>query len=215
MREGRNGMSHNNILNVNKPLTEGQSVIFGKYYISSESRLESIEWTVLKKEKNKCLLITKSCIDWLPFHTPAAVTWEKSNIRALLNDYFYNLAFSKDEKKIILKSKIFTSDKTSCDGAELHKDCGNPTYDHVFLLSASEAESFFQNDEKRKADATPYAQARGAYVSPDCNGCVWWLRSRGYNVSYSSDVFPDGEICLSGDEVYEESGIRPVLWISV
>jgi hypothetical protein len=39
------------------------------------------------------------------------------------------------------------------------------------------------------------------------------LRNCGYQASYAAEVLPWGEINGSGDEVDEESGVRPAMWV--
>jgi hypothetical protein len=78
-----------------------------------------------------------------------------------------------------------------------------------------EAQRYFAADEDRVAKATVYMQSKyGAKPDPDCI-CGWWLRNRGFNVSYASDVLPHGEIDDYGEEVYERGGMRPAMWINL
>lgn len=187
------------------------TVTFGAYPFSSEGEIRPIEWIVLDKQDDQFLLVSKYCLDWRPFHVHSAVKWERSDIRWLLNYLFYEDAFSEEEKRFIVKRRIKTSDKICRE--TLLPDEGVETEDYVFLLSAWEADRYFPDDEARRTIATPYAQTRGAVMSSEYGAAGWWLRCRGYNVAYASDVLCSGQICLEGEEVYENGGIRPAIWV--
>ena len=85
---------------------------------------------------------------------------------------------------------------------------------NVFLLSSSEVEEYFANDDERKCGATAYAVKNGAYVNND--GCVyWWLRSPFPNDSgYVYYVYSVG--CIFYYNVsYADVVVRPALWINL
>jgi hypothetical protein len=174
---------------------------------------EPISWRVLAVEKHRALVISDCVLDYEPFHTWSAVIWKDSLARVWAMD-FYDEAFSQEEKKRIRLTTIHTSDKPvwSDDTAD---EAGVKTRDRVFLLSMQEAQRYFAADEDRVAKATVYMQSKyGAKPDPDCI-CGWWLRNRGFNVSYASDVLPHGEIDDYGEEVYESGGMRPAMWINL
>lgn len=195
----------------------GDTVYMGKYPVSSRGSRDSLEWRVLAKEGDRFLLISASCIEWMPFHAQREVTWENSILRATLAK-LYRDAFSPREQKLILLSAVRTSRELiqideDAEAAKLCADAGVETRDHLFLLSVYEAHKYFADDDARKAIATPYVLEKGGYINREHNATGWWLRTRGYQASYASDVLPWGEICGIGEEVYEEGGIRPAMWV--
>ena len=167
-----------------------ETVLLGRYPYENEEDLRPIEWLVLEERDGCRLLLSKYNLQCWSYHVRQSVTWEKSDLRGLLNEVFYPEAFSEEEQDKILKAAV--------DGV-----C-----DRVFLLSVEEARWYFCDDEERVTIPTPYACRRGARQG-------WWLRDRGMNGGYAADVLENGEICSEGEEVYEPGGVRPALWVRI
>ena len=130
-----------------------------------------------------------------------ANNYEKSSIRAWLNDDFYHTAFSSPDKGNIktthLENKAYSPTYSEYDCAD--------TDDKVFLLSYSDALNtnygFSSNnsdyDKARRAQGTDYAKCQGLYVyrnsGSEYDGNSYWrLRSPGdfsYSICY---VINDG-----------------------
>ena len=198
-------------------LSVGDSVYFGKYETDDKNPLDEndrLEWTVIGKEYGKVLLITKYCIDTLPFEEDRSLNkadWESSSIRGWLNEEFYNTAFSSDEQKVIIRGNLFTSmcyNRTPTSGN---------TIDSVFLLSDDEYDIYLKGKEYSMASATPYAEANGIYVSSDNENSRWWLRSlANQSKATIASIDAKGEL-LHGGEIIGESdiGVRPAIWVDV
>lgn len=81
-----------------------------------------------------------------------AVTWETSTARAWLNQYFYEHAFSEEEKKYIVESRVKTEntkkpvnpEKTTNQLSSKYTYGGNITYDFIFLPSYEEAKEYLE-----------------------------------------------------------------------
>ena len=194
----------------------GDSVYMGQYYVSSK-KLEPLAWRVLAKENDRCLLITEKCIDWLRYHPGGAICWANSDLRYDLQVLAIDM-FNNEELNAILVTEVQTSPKLiqsdeDQELAEQTPDTGEISEDRLFLLSVYEAARYFADDADRKCAGTPYAVSRGCYNNGKLCGACWWLRNNGYQRSYKAEVFPNGEIDGSGDELYEESGIRPAMWV--
>lgn len=86
----------------------------------------------------------------------------------------------------------------------------------ISLLSVDEARRYFSSDNARRASATAYAIAQGAWQSTR-NGCSdWWLRSPGNSSQYGTNVNQDGVIQTGDITVYDpETTVRPALWLSI
>ena len=169
----------------------GDIITFGTYEQDGNlaNGTEDIEWIVITRDGNKALVISKYCLEQMPFNsTLASVTWKNSTIRTWLNSDFYNNAFSSEER-----SKIFNT-TFSAEGVE--------TTDKVFLLDEEDAS--FLPLSIRKAKATDYVST---------THCYWFLRNTG-SASNAAYVSYDGEVGYYED-VDRNWWIRPVMWIDV
>lgn len=179
----------------------GDVIIFGAYEQDNnlDNGAESIEWIVLKREGNKALVISKYCLEQMPFNnTLAPVTWENCTVRKWLNNDFFNTAFSADEKTSILISNISYPDDAD------HEEPAKTTTDRIFLLSENEALIYFDSDSERAARTTEYVGALH---------CYWILRTNG-SVSNVAHVDTSGHVGYY-ENVDREWYIRPAMWIEV
>ncbi len=105
---------------------------------------EQIEWQILADEGNNYLLLSKKVLFFEPYiKSPAAdMSWEKSDIREILNEGVYNYCFTAKEKENI----VTTINSTYCypyDYAYVNKK--DPYYekteDKVFLLSQEDLQN--------------------------------------------------------------------------
>ncbi len=198
--------------NIEKQYNEGESVWFGSYPQTKNGDKKPIEWMILKKEKNKALLLSKYILDAKRYHKKfEKVTWQTSDIRSWLNNEFYKNAFTGMEQKKIQDVLVKTENNPSYGTYG-----GSTTKDKVFLLSIDEAEELISNDEIRKAEATEYAKKTGVYVNDKTGGTLWWLRSPGYDGEHAAGVDFRGWVYTDGygiDSSYD--GIRPAIWVSL
>lgn len=127
-----------------------REVQFGKYYQTSE--LAPLQWLVLDDKDGSYLLITKQCIEGVPFNEKKAnVTWEECTLKKWLNDEFFRTAFTAQEQAAI-----------------------NP--DKVFLLTADEVVKYMPEESQRQCSPTSRARSRGVYINE--NGLsAWWTSS--------------------------------------
>ena len=192
----------------------GDTVFFGSYKQKDGSERDSIEWIVLEKDRNNLKLLSKYGLDCKVYNAEYEnITWEDSDLRKWLNSEFVDKAFTKEEKSMI----PFTSVKVD-KLDNIYANHGNNTSDKVFLMSATEAKLYFENNEARQCKATDYAVKQGAYVN-DENGFSWyWLRTPGWApMAYcQTNVNHKGEVSLVGDSVdHTDNAIRPVIWVGV
>lgn len=152
------------------------------------------------------------------------MTWEDCTLRAWLNDTFLNRAFTREEQTAILLTDV---DNSRAQGySSWATDGGSDTQDMVFLLSYADAQYYFglvygdKNNRMARTSPTPYALARGAWVSsddPTYDGkyaAWWWLRSPGGEQNRAARVSPEGG--LVGSSVsYTYTMIRPVIWVDL
>ncbi len=172
----------------------------GVYYF----KVEPIRWRILFEENGEAFLLCDSIIANMAYqssyytignfdYTTAngapegtfANNYEYSEVRAWLNNAFYENAFSALEQSAILTTTVDNS--VASTGYTDNLCACNDTEDKVFLLSYAEATSVGygfssspSNDEARYMVTSDYSRATGAYMSPFSstygNG-YWWLRS--------------------------------------
>lgn len=187
----------------------GDSFQFGEYEQDKNGDFKSpIEWKILKKEKGRILMISKYALDVKPYNTTAAnVTWEDCSLRKWLNGTFLESAFSQDEQDMIK----LTSNESS--------------QDKVFLLSRTEAQTYFKTDEERQVRNTKYAVEKcdDKYYAK-C--CFWWLRSQTDESSWSGNaadiVDGSGSLveyksvapCMRRVDATNTS-VRPAIWVDI
>ena len=163
---------------------------------------EPIEWIVLEEDDQSVLLISKYALAIRAYNNVKENTdWEHCTLRQWLNGEFYDLAFSAEEKDLIITSEV-----KNPNNAQKGSKGGNDTEDKVFVLSLDEAEQYFSSDEERKAE---YVRTN---MHPSSKA-LWWLRSPGYNNKDAAFVYETGMIEYSGIVVNEEDniGVRPVI----
>ena len=197
----------------------GDTFVFGKYHFKSEKDIQPIEWIVLENNCKELLLISKYCLDTVKYCEPSAsfvgtdcCIWENSYLRNWLNGSFYNQAFSESEKNSIIETAIITEETLH---AELHKN-------KVFILSKSQIEDFFADNEKRKGFPTPYALQKGANTGHTDEKTTWWWTMPYIDITggqppradYPSVVCQNGEINYHSRLVYHSDfTVRPVIRI--
>ena len=197
----------------------GDTIKMGNYSRTSigedpniEWSAQPIRWQVLAKDDNRVLIISRDGIDAKAFDTDSNV-WENSDIRTWLNDTFYKTAFNATEQEYIVSTELTTGDVV--------------TTDKVFLLSKSEVEDYFDDNEARRCKATDYAVKNNALVDehgPNKGYSYWWLRSavdkgHGHNKSISVKyVSPDGVIhnkVEQEDNIKSTYTVRPAMWVNI
>lgn len=181
----------------NRPTRDGNTVYFGSYY-EHNGRPGPIEWTILKEEDGKLLIISNDILDSQPYDKDnRKVTWATCSLRSWLNNDFINAAFNASEQEYILTMPV--SDSAN---KKYGTKAGKNTKDKIFLLSANEADKFFADNQER------------------CLFNEWWLRSSDKDHRAASSVAKDGWATSGGyihtdwrvDSVF---GVRPVMWIKL
>ena len=188
-------------------------------------KYEPIKWRILQNENGEAFLLAdKTNLDEQPYHKkPVKVTWEKSSLRAWLNNQFINRAFSNKEKAAINQTEVINQNNS-----DYGTKGGKNTTDKIFLLSLSEVDEKeegskygFLSDEIRKWDEGP----------------LWfWLRSPGDNIfkkstlnlgmdddynnknknsGTASIVAYDGGVYSDGCNVIDDEGVRPALHLNL
>ena len=216
---------------IEKAGTQSDCITFGLYpQMNGANDKTPIEWTVLKRDGSKALVISRYGLDTVPYNSEMTnVTWENCTLRAWLNRDFLNAAFTSEEQSHIISTRVDNGPDSQGD-IGWSNNCGNDTTDKVFLLSCVEANTYFDvkwgdcNNMKSRLSPTAYASERGAWTTDQAKTCDgasttgWWLRSLGPLQMLSSGPFsaaivkPDGPLGI----IFVDSDVitvRPVMWI--
>ena len=177
-----------------------------------------VEWLVLDRTFEAALIISRQALDFRPCHHSTAeagpgISWENHDIRKWLNGEFLEEAFSEEERRHIIKTRLVTGKNREYDTAW---GGGGITEDRVFFLSIDEAEKYFKGSIFRKCRPNGMVTSKKS-----CCGtwelatgfCDWWLRSPGGAGGWEAGVLKDGSISYFGCPVSSELGVRPALWI--
>lgn len=172
----------------------GDAVIFGKYEQNGNDAdgKEALEWIVLEKQEDKILLISRYCIENLPYNTErTAVAFNESTLCAFLNGDFVKNAFNESESGALVADGDIK----------------------VGLLSNEQAEKYYEYDSWRACSPTEYAMGKGARAE---NGyCWWWLADNGNFANSASYVHFNGTVQDKGFAVdYDLVAVRPVIWVN-
>ena len=171
-----------------------REVEFGKYYQEANSKnLSPIEWLVLDENDEAILLMTKKCIDEIPYNERRAnVTWETCTLRKWLNAEFLNTAFTLKEQASIIPTAL--SDK-------------------VFVLDRDEVMKYLPDEKDRQCVPTEYSCERGTYIN-ESGLCAWWTRSPGKSNNEAIYLSSYGTFGNRTHYVNDRViGVRPVVWV--
>jgi hypothetical protein len=193
-------------------------------------KVEPIKWRILSESDGKALILCESIIAnkrYNEYYRGAiegvyANNYAESEVRAWLNDQFYNIAFNKLQKSLIQTTEVDNSVYST--GYDPNPYTCENTFDKIFLPSYREvtntAYGFINNTDRYKV-TSDYSRATGAYTYPgdsySGNG-YWWLRSPNYSYRYSfSARYVDiiGTISYNYYVDYTYRGVVPALTISL
>ena len=233
---------------VGQEVTLGENVIitFGTYEQDNnpENGPEPIEWLVLSfANGSRVLVVSRFALEYMPHHNHTdadgnfemdyTVTWETCDLRAWLNGEFLQTAFTEAELEKIPTVTVNAKDDNS-DKDMLGGWWGNDTQDRAFVLSMSEAESYFPEEDLRKCQATAYATANAearlgrpidigtGYTQSDMENCWWWLRTPGEFYGSAMCISPSGYVSWRAYKdlsKYQNDNlriaVRPAIWIEL
>ena len=202
-----------------------------------------LKWRILDVDGDILTLISDKILMSMKYGFDSTSNWEDSFVRNYLNSYdveqeivydnkkfktgkeFLNSAFTEDEKRAILKSKVKNSSNDYYDMVR----SGNDTEDYVFLPSNEEV---FSSDlamkygfhkgsgvdaPSKRFRSTMYAKYMGAWWSPVDNykgNSFWFMRTNGYSESFVTYICDFGYIYDRGTSIAQKgAGILPMMKI--
>ncbi|MBQ8318735.1 MAG: TIR domain-containing protein [Lachnospiraceae bacterium] len=166
---------------------------------------EDIEWIVLDKQDDKCLLLAKYAVEILPFdcyREDEKSEWGNCTLRRWLNEYFFDVAFVNAEKNVI-------------ETTELNDES---TDDKLFLFNKNEAELYVE-DKNLMCELSSYLKKRAVSDSSinfnENPNYGWWLRGGYKNKDYvlvCCGDFEEDRFLYNG---CKSALVRPAMWINI
>lgn len=191
--------------------------------------VEPLCWKVLRTTGNEYFLLTENVIDSKAFNnikdietdengnTLRPSDYEICSLRNWLNNYFYDICFTDEEKAMIQESYNLNDAVNIVDNKNPYPF--NPTYDRVFLLSSTEAtnrNNGFLSGDARRAHPTDYARSLGLVSVDDdiLSSSNWWTRSGlEYTPLFPAMIKYDGSVDKSYYPDGSNIGVRPAIKI--
>ena len=193
-------------------------------YYTSEAywfKYEPIKWQILEEADGYATILADIALDSQQYYhsssyrsidgkTIYANNYAESEIRAWLNDTFYNTAFSDLQKSVI--ETVTVDNSAASTGYDSNFYACADTNDKIWLLSYKEAfNKYFNSNSARQKKSSDYAKSQGCRASTS-----WWLRSPYYYYSHDvRSVDDDGDydnLCGVGST---DSGVVPALKIKL
>ena len=192
----------------------GSEINLGTWTFDNDGKVKPVVWIVAEKymEDKSLLLVSKYVIENMSFDNETS-NWESSKIREWLNSFFYEHAFTKEDKGHIMLETV-----SSGINPKYRKDIGPDVQDYLFLLSIAEYEKFSNSIKSIKGRKGPLAKAT-PYLNPNIKtylGYPWcWLRTSGKDDKNVASVNPTGRINYRGYLYTVKGGVRPALRYSI
>ena len=142
-------------------------------------KVEPIRWHVLRAKNGTAILLCDTIIGNMAFSANGRNNYAESDIRAWLNNTFYQVAFTSHEKESIVRTEVDNSAVTTADNRNNYT-CPD-TSDMVYLLCYADfinADYGLTETAQRKKLTTDLAKATGATN-------YWWMRSP-YHYDYDN-----------------------------
>ena len=190
----------------------GDIVKFGVYEQDNNNSngKEPIEWTIVDRDANDILLVSKYILDVKQFNDRYAdIYWEDCSLRAWLNKEFYQDAFTAIDQSIIINSRqdvnysSYSRIPSTDDNVFILTEYGDTLYQNNAFTKYAEKQKEKNNGINKIWTSSKVYNSNSA-VTLDMNGKKEKNRSFGY---FSSREYSAGE------SVDEYCGVRPVVRI--
>ena len=168
----------------------------GNYYISDGCKPLStkvkmpIEWLALEERDGKSLLLSKDVLDWEMYGDRGETSWFESYMYEHLRE-LYQLFFSSEEKKIIVKNKL------------------GP----LFLLSKEEIVKYLPTEEMRRAIMLDVYKNDNGEIETSMEHYTYWLRDDVASDCTNVPMFTSLGDFETRDSEADEIGVRVAMWV--
>lgn len=200
------------------------TITFGQY--EQENGMEDIEWYVLDKQDDRCLLFSTVILDFVGVRNEQ---WENSVAREWMNSTFYETAFNSAEKEIIINATLEMDVVYASDNFN-PVNTGRVTSDKVFAISLSESQRYHLLAYPVNVlfySTYSYERFWGAELGYDFDHRFYLLRTPFYDdysgdenawmVSYSGLYGNISYVDGINDELDRgiPCGVRPAIWVKI
>ena len=184
----------------------GEIVLFSTHFCTGEPG----EWIVLRtnEEEGTALISATESVGRVPYNKidDEPVTWENCYLRTWLNKVFFYY-FRTKEKAAIRETETPVSD-----------DGSKTTRDYVFILSESEANTLFKDNEERVLLCNHEFNKIWYRVGGWRDSSSWWLRADSTVDEKSKKQVapvcsPDGDLGYHHNTNSKTTGVRPCIWV--
>lgn len=197
----------------------GDVITMGTYEQDGNTKngAEPIEWMVLDEKDDRLLVISVKALETMAYDDTMGLSshiwWENCSLRKWLNKDFLSAAFSADEQKNILSTKLTTKDTHGT----------FETKDQLFCLSIAELRQYFPTNESMMCKGTEVAIKANGSVGESGNAC-WWLRNILASENLESMAY-DSAAYVQNSPLYDINSkgcwlsargviaVRPAMWI--
>ena len=210
---------YNNVIH----FSDYSSVVSGNTYYF---KVAPIRWRILSESDGKAFILCDSIIANRAYDSGGDNNYANSDIRAWLNNEFYNTAFGETQQTVIATTEVDNSVYST--GYSSNPYVSENTFDKIFLPSYSEVvnsdygfSSSEAGDTARSMYTSEYSRATGAYMEASVNSGHhgkghWWLRSPNYNRSDLARYVSDYGVVSEGNVYYDsvsddDNGVVPAL----
>lgn len=163
-------------------------------------KVEPLKWKVIAKKKGIGLLVCDNIIHSCVF-CDGVTNYEKSNVRKWLNNDFYNVAFTENEKKLIKNVLVDNSKKSGTNRNKMY--CDN-TFDKVFILSKKDCQRTKFDIRRNRTDF--------ARLTSEMQEDLYWLRTNESDV-LNYVVYAGGDVNTKYSNL--AGGVVPVICVPV
>lgn len=195
-------------------------VVFGHYEQDGDASngTEPIEWMILYEDEEKLILISRYCIEALPYNEKYEyVSWEDCSLRAWLQSDFYINSFDFFERKNLIFQQ---NDIVSCLSYDECKSYFDINYfgerQQLYSRSMISSPTVYSNDKGLVSKYIgivhyDYLVLNYGYEDLGVYGCKWWLKSDN-DSNFAPLVYPEG-LCSPNntDNISKSYGVRPVI----
>ncbi len=184
---------------------------------------EPIEWYLITEQNGNALLLSKYCIEYLPFDTSGNADWGNSSIRQMLHKMANTTMFTQEERKNIIDNQSqYVIQNPEGDPMGGFGQITKTTTDIIFLPSSyNELSSLFDETGLAMAKVTEYANSKAASDEEIHTDSVCWFERNAdtlvhsYNPNeYVLTVVETGSTHVHGIRADQPAGIRPAIWVN-
>lgn len=197
----------------------GDVITMGTYEQDGNTKngAEPIEWMILDEKDDRLLVISVKALETMVYDDTMGLSshiwWENCSLRKWLNKDFLSAAFSADEQKNILSTKLTTKDTHGT----------FETKDQLFCLSIADLRQYFPTNESMMCKGTEVAKKANGSVGESGNVC-WWLRNILVSENWESMAY-DSAAYVQNSPLYDINSkgcwlatrgviaVRPAMWI--